>query len=95
MNPVDPLLLVCAFRYCLGRQTYVVNWCVEYLVDNWLYIDPGTKKTIARDLLEAIERDDQDREEGRDHKWLGMDMDRAEWDRLLRYIRSQEDVKNT
>ena len=43
-----------ALRYCLGRQTYVVPMCVEWLIDAWPLLDQHAKAIIARDLKEEI-----------------------------------------
>lgn len=32
---IDRDMAFYAFRYCLGRQTYAVNDCVNYLIANW------------------------------------------------------------
>ena len=29
------LMVLAAFRYCLGRQTYIVNACADWLIDVW------------------------------------------------------------
>ena len=42
-----------AFRYCLGRQSYAVAECVEYLLDNWESIEYGTRLIMISEIEEA------------------------------------------
>lgn len=46
------------------------------------------RAVIERDLREALKRDDEARKRGDSYKPLGMDMDRAEWLRVLAMIDS-------
>lgn len=78
----DNLMVVAAHRYCLGRSTYIVGDCVEWLLSIWNELPDKTKAIIQRDTEEAFKRDDEERAEGREFKTLGMDCDRAEWERL-------------
>ncbi len=75
-------IAIYAFRYCLGRMTYAVSDCTEWLVSQWQSLDEHAKAIIRRDLEEAIKADDEDRKEGQTAKRLGMDMDRREWERV-------------
>ena len=75
----DDLMALAAVRYCLGRSSYIVGDCVDWMVTQWPNLSDSIKRTIARDVDEAIARDDEDRESGREHKALGWDCDRSEW----------------
>lgn len=44
-------ILIYTFRYCLGRRTYAVNDCVEYLHSYW-------QELIHKEINEAIDRND-------------------------------------
>lgn len=44
-----------AFRYCLGRQTYAVSHCAEYLVLHWDRVSANSKDLIVKEINEAIE----------------------------------------
>lgn len=81
MNPWgrSDLMATAAVRYCLGRSTYIVGDCVDWLRENWGAFDQSAKLIIRRDVEEAIARDDEARARGDKHLPLGMDMDRAEW----------------
>lgn len=50
------LMVVAAFRYCLGRRTYIVSACVDWLLKYWNEIDENTKKLILEETKTAIER---------------------------------------
>lgn len=78
------LMAMCAVRYCLGRATYVVGDCVDWLIDQWENLAPNAKTIIQRDIEEAFRRDDEARSDGKEHKPLGMDCDRAEWEKARR-----------
>lgn len=80
-----------AFRYCLGRQTYAVGSCVDWLIDAWPLLDEHAKTIIARDLKEEIQRDDAFRAAGDSYKPLGWDCDRKEWVRLMAFIEGRHE----
>jgi hypothetical protein len=88
MNDIQTLTLwVGAFRYYLGRQTYAVSDFCDLLIQEWNNLPDKCKGIIQRDLEEAFERDDDHRKDQQDLKYesylpLGMDCDRAEWERV-------------
>lgn len=82
MSSHDHLMVIAAFRYCLGRMTYIVGDCASWLIKIWPFLSVQTQNIIKRDLEEAFTRDDEDREADRDFKALGHDCDRAEWSRV-------------
>jgi hypothetical protein len=75
----DDLMAIAAVRYCLGRMTYIVGDCCDWLPWAWPHLSESARKTILRDLDEAIAQDSKGRELGLQYKALGMDMDRANW----------------
>ena len=78
----DDLMIIAAVRYCIGRMTYIVIDCADWLIAIWPALDDRTKAIIQRDIDEAFVSDDEAREEGRGYKPLGHDCDRAEWERV-------------
>lgn len=78
----DDLMAVAAVRYCIGRQTYIVSDCADWLIDQWGNIDPRMQVVIKRDVEDAFTRDDEDRERGSDYKALGANCDRQQWERV-------------
>ena len=78
----DDLVALAAVRYCLGRMTYIVSDCADWLVQQWPNIKPSARAIIQRDIEEAFARDDEAREAGKEHKPLGCDCDRAEWEKV-------------
>ena len=76
------LMAIAAVRYCLGRSSYIVGDCSDWLKDQWDNITPQMQNVIKRDIEEAIKADDEDRESGSVYKRLGMDMDRREWEKV-------------
>ena len=80
----DDLMALAAVRYCLGRMSYIVGDCCEWLPRVWPHIKPSMRTIIARDIDEAIRRDSEARARGDEHLPLGMDFDRAEWVRMQR-----------
>ena len=85
----DHQVAVWAVRYCLGRMTYAVGSCVEWLIWVWPDLNEDARSTIKRDIEEAFAEDDRDRDHDRKnpngasgYRRLGMDMDRREWERV-------------
>lgn len=72
----DDMMVIAAVRYCLGRQTYIVSDCADWLIANWERFAPGTRKLIQRD------EDDRLFSIGYHYRPLGMDCDGAEWERV-------------
>jgi len=54
----DQLMCIAALRYCLGRRTYIVSCCVEWIKFNWSAITENTSNVIFRDIVEAFARND-------------------------------------
>lgn len=79
-----------AVRYCLGRQSYIVSDCVDWLHEQWPALSESCRKVIARDIDEAIVRDDEARIDRDERLPLGMDMDRAEWLRAAQLWRGEQ-----
>jgi hypothetical protein len=73
-NLNDQLMVMAAHRYCLGRMTYIVSACCEWLVDTWPQFEPNTKYVILRDTIEAIMSDR-----------AGMVYDADEWAKIVRF----------
>lgn len=48
------LMVIAAHRYCLGRQSYIVGCCIEWLGTIWDKLSDGDKYTILRDTYEAL-----------------------------------------
>lgn len=71
-----------AFRYCLGRRTYVVSDCVKWLMRNWDKFDPHVRDIVKNDLDDAFQHDDAARARGSNCPTLGDDCDRAEWEKV-------------
>ena len=79
------LMAIAAVRYCLGRQSYIVSDCVDWLEQVWATLTPETQTTIKRDVEEAFEHDEKVRYVGAGgYRPLGMDCDRAQWERARR-----------
>lgn len=70
---IPDFLVIGAFRYALGRQTYVVNETVSWMIANWETVSEKAKAVIRRDLEGATD--------------LGDEIDRREWDRLREAIK--------
>lgn len=79
----NALMVTAAFRYCCGRQTYIVGICADWLIDNWARFPRTVRDVIQRDLEREFEKDDEAR---RDPNFtqgpLGWDCDRKDWERV-------------
>jgi hypothetical protein len=49
-------LLLCSFRYSLGRMTYITSDCEEWLRRYWHLLPFGWRTQIHADIRQAIER---------------------------------------
>jgi hypothetical protein len=54
LNKKQSDLLVCSFRYALGRTTAMVSTIVDYLIDDWSYLEPWQHDQIKKDINNAI-----------------------------------------
>ena len=63
------IILFCAFRYALGRSTYVVGYVVQAIHAFWPHMSESDKSLYVQEILEY------EQTYGR----IGMDMDKKEW----------------
>lgn len=45
------------FRYCLGRNSYAVGDFVDAINSNWVVISEETKKILAKEIEEHLNRE--------------------------------------
>jgi len=64
----EELMNVAAFRYCLGRSSYIVGACIDWLKRYWKDFSKNTQSVILRDLVEALQ-----------DGMVGMEMDDNAW----------------
>ena len=50
------LILICAFRYALGRRTYVVDSIVKAIHNEWGALNENDKELMVREILEYKSR---------------------------------------
>ena len=50
------ILLFCAFRYALGRQTYVVGTIADIIKANWSHMPQSRRNLFRKEIEEAIEK---------------------------------------
>ncbi len=75
----DQLMAMAAFRYCLGRRSYIVSCCQEWLLQHWSQLDENSRHVILRDICEALADGN-----------AGMKMDERSWRITLRNLAQQE-----
>lgn len=86
----------CAFRYCLGRMTYVVSDFEEAFLANFDEVPDTIKKLMLKELRQEFERDDSLRKDKENGGWavvflpLGNDCDRASWKNILTKLEEWE-----
>lgn len=76
------LMAMAAHRYCMGRATYIVGCCADWLIAEWESLPENVRAIIQRDTEYEFIRDDEARERGDTYKPLGHDCDRREWERV-------------
>jgi len=72
----DQLVLICAFRYALGRATYVPSMIAEELESNWKEFDPWQQEQILDDIDKAVKLG-----------YAGMDCDSKMWADFARRVK--------
>ena len=54
----DRLMVMAAVRYCLGRQSYIVSSCIEFLNGAWdKELSDKDHLVIMRDIVEFLQDD--------------------------------------
>jgi len=86
-------LVIGAFRYYLGRQTYAVSDFCLYTQENLKYISESTRRLMRRELREEIERDDEARSVSESRFLpLGSNCDREMWIELFDRLKEYDNV---
>jgi len=65
-------VLFCAFRYGLGRMTYITGFLADVIVEAWPRLSERMKNQILEEIHKGISEDR-----------LGMDMDKRQWLRIV------------
>lgn len=78
----NDLMVISAFRYSVGRATYISQVCAEWIIDIWPILTDNTRAVIQRDLEREFQRDDEARQRGENYLPLGWDIDRKEWEKV-------------
>lgn len=84
----------CAFRYCLGRKSYVVSDFCEEATRKIKQINDHFLLLLEKELIEAIQKDDTERANGELHKTLGWDCDRDKWGEFTKTVSAEINRKN-
>ena len=80
MCECDELMVIAAFRYCLGRRSYITGECVDCLIRIWHNLSDNTRLIIRQELDRAAEKHYAGVTE-----LLGDETDAKEWERLRSY----------
>lgn len=93
MNPHGHggIMATCAVSYCLGRRTYIVAECADWLIAIWDQLPASARAIIKRDVERQFSIDDSARQGvalGLPPNMtnisypLGADCDREQWERV-------------
>jgi hypothetical protein len=84
------VMALAAVRYCLGRQTYIVSDCYDWLLQVCPDLSPDIRIFIKCDVEEYFKRDNAARKRGKDYYLpLGHDMDRKAWEKVRELWRTE------
>lgn len=72
------VICFCAFRYALGRSTYIVKDVCDIFIDNISVLHNNTKEKMKEEIREALASDR-----------AGMECDRREWEYLLEILENK------
>lgn len=78
----DGLMIIAAVRYCIGRMSYIVSDCADWIIANWNEWPEKVRNIVKRDIDDAFRQDDEAREFTSQYFPLGMDCDREQWERV-------------
>lgn len=53
------LMLICAFRYCLGRRSYIVGHCDGWIREEMSSLGEGDTELLIREIKEYLGREDK------------------------------------
>ena len=84
----DEQILICAVRYALGRQSYIVGEVAQYVFYK--------RKTLSNECINVIIKDIEEEME-RYHAAglkLGMRCDERTWNNLLKFLKGELDERN-
>lgn len=74
---VNENIIMYAFRYALGRNTYAVSEMAEYIIDNKALLSDFTKKQIVKEIKHHYDK----------AVWRGfMQCDKDCWDNVIREL---------
>lgn len=74
----DDLMVLAAFRYCVGRRTHIVHDCADWLIANWPEFGDSIKALIQKELERLFDQDEEYRSSDSDLRPLGDNCDRLE-----------------
>lgn len=69
---LDESILFMAFRYALGRATYVVSEVVETIIEQWNFLSNQFKELVIKEIKQELSSNDT---------MMGMDV--REWTKIL------------
>jgi hypothetical protein len=79
----DELIITCAVRYALGRQSYIVGVVSDYVANKCKVLSESCKKIIMQDIMEEIEF------YHRQGRTVGMKCDEQAWLNLLTKLKEE------
>ncbi|WP_273384489.1 preprotein translocase subunit SecG [Actinobacillus porcinus] len=82
-------LAIQSLRYCMGRMTYAVSDCADFIRQHWQDFSQNTKNVIIRDLDIELESHEDDVRNGKEFCRLGHDCDYRTWKSLREWINEQ------
>lgn len=48
------LMILAAVQYCIGRRSYIVSDCADWIIRNWASWPDNVRNIIKRDVEEAF-----------------------------------------
>lgn len=89
MTDDESEMYFCAFRYCLGRMTYIVSDFCDTATAHITQIRTKWLCLMDKEITEAEHKDNEERANGERWHSLGHDCDRAEWLKFREVIRNE------
>lgn len=81
------IMVISAFRYALGRMSYVPSMVCEFVKEQWPVLPDNTKQTLIRELETEVKRNDEQSQDDNFISLLGYPCHVKQWKDFLEFMK--------
>lgn len=81
------IIVISAFRYTLGRMSYVPSMFCEFVKEQWSVLPENTKQILIRELETEVKRNDEQKNDDNFISLLGHPYDVKQWKDFLEFMK--------